>query len=457
MAPRTIIQAAKLQPHDAIAFFRQKANVTSEHWADLMDEAHARGFTVAGAASEALVEDIRREVDRAIAEGTTLQEFQKSFEEIVKKHGWVHNGTPAWRARIIYGTNLSMAYSAGRYAQQTQPFTKRAFPFWRYVHTNCPNPRPQHVAWNGLVLSCDDPWWNTHYPPNGWRCHCYVEVISRPQLAEMGKDGPDQAPPLDLHDWTNKKTGQVFKVPRGIDPGFAYNPGKVWMDSAGRPPLRAGESGGTSPMAPRSPGAKPEPTPEKPNSSPEASTFPSAETPASVTSPVPVEQAPATGRRKPPRIPPRAIPSVPVAPSHNLPATPEEVEQFIQAPSGAIVVGYVPLGVQQAARMSAPIVQLSADTVARQAQTHPEITSAEYRLLPQLIEQPSLVLDQGKGRLFLIQRAGVTYSALVRQHGAVATIGNFHRVRPSSLQRLLMHFTILWGTVRALHQDDQNS
>lgn len=123
---------------------------------------------VAGAATNALVQDFRR-----------------AFDGLVTKHGWQHTGTPGWRARIIFETNLSTAYSAGRYAQATEPDTLAVYPYWRYVHSGARHPRLQHLAWNGRILLASDPWWSAHYPPNGWRCGCRVEVVSARGLKRL--------------------------------------------------------------------------------------------------------------------------------------------------------------------------------------------------------------------------------------------------------------------------------
>ena len=58
----------------------------------------------------------------------------------------------AWRTRVVYSTNMSTSYAAGRWQQLNAPeFADR--PYWRYVHSDLPaNPRPQHQAWHGLVL-----------------------------------------------------------------------------------------------------------------------------------------------------------------------------------------------------------------------------------------------------------------------------------------------------------------
>lgn len=240
---RGLVSGVALPPREAIDYLRGKTNVTTEHWTDVWRDAHARSFMVAGAATDALVGDFRRAVADALEQGTTLRDFRAQFDDIVRRHGWVHNGSAAWRSRIIYETNLSMAYAAGRYAQQTEPDTLAVYPYWQYVHSGAAHPRLQHQAWNGLVLRADDAFWRTHYPPNGWRCGCRVRVLSARGLARMGRSGPDEAPRIETRRWVNPRTGEVHYVPIGIDPGFDYNPGIAWRgppqlpgDAVLRPP-----------------------------------------------------------------------------------------------------------------------------------------------------------------------------------------------------------------------------
>lgn len=235
----TTLSALDLPFDEAIAFLRQKANVTSRDYTDVWGKANAKSFTVAGAGTQALVDDFRSEVAKALETGTSLQEFRKTFDAIVTKHGWDHTGTPGWRSRIIFETNLGMAYSAGRYAQQTETETLAAFPFWQYVHSGALHPRKQHQAWNGTTLRADDPWWKTHYPPNGWRCGCRTRPVSARGLARMGKSGPDTAPLIEMKEYTNRKTGEVMRVPDGIDPGFDYNVGEEWTGHAPQIPANA--------------------------------------------------------------------------------------------------------------------------------------------------------------------------------------------------------------------------
>ena len=225
------VRAIDLPFDEAIAFFRQKGNVKTERWTDVWREAHSRSFMVAGAATDDLVQDFRDAVDKAISQGTTLAEFRKDFDAIVEKHGWVHNGSAGWRSRVIYETNLAGAYSAGRYKQQIDPDVTAMYPFFTYRHGGSLHPRVQHLAWDGITLRCDDPFWDTHYAPNGWRCSCYITSTSHADLRRMGKTGPDQAPEVKYRTWVDKKTGEHHQVPDGIDLGFDYNPGKAWLQA----------------------------------------------------------------------------------------------------------------------------------------------------------------------------------------------------------------------------------
>ncbi len=211
---------------EAIDFFRQKLDVKTTRWNELWQGMHARGFMVAGAAREDILTDFRNAVDKVISEGRTLEDFRKDFDNIVATHGWDYNGGRNWRSRVIYDTNLRTAYAAGRYKQMIDPDVLAYRPNWRYRHGASVVPRPLHLSWDKLVLRHDDPWWATHYPPNGWGCSCYVEPLSDRDVEKAGKAGPDQPPDDGTYTWTDKQ-GRTHVIPRGIDPGWDYNVGEA--------------------------------------------------------------------------------------------------------------------------------------------------------------------------------------------------------------------------------------
>ena len=97
--------------------------------------------------------------------------------------------------------------------------------------------RAEHRVWGGLddgkpvVLPVDHPWWATHYPPNGWGCRCGTRSVSAEEYQDLAARGAckTESPALDLRNVVNLRTGQTIRVPAGIDPGFAYNPGMAFL------------------------------------------------------------------------------------------------------------------------------------------------------------------------------------------------------------------------------------
>lgn len=227
------VRYGSLPFREQIAFFRGKVNVPTAAWTDVWRDGHDTAFMVAGAYKAELLADFRTAVDKAINDGTTLEEFRKDFDRIVETHGWSYNGGRGWRTRVIYETNLRASYQAGRFAQLTDPELLAARPYWRYVHSDfVRNPRPEHLSWDGLVLRHDDPWWSAHFPPNGWGCKCRVFPESEASLKRRGlRIGT--APPTRYETRVVGSRGpraQSVRVPEGIDPGWDYTPGRTVAD-----------------------------------------------------------------------------------------------------------------------------------------------------------------------------------------------------------------------------------
>lgn len=233
---------AALPFSEAIDFFQSKIKLPSSGWTDIRQEQHSLAFVVAGATHDDLLGDLYTAVARA-KEAGGYAEFQKAFPEIVKKHGWAHNGSPGWRSKVIYDTNVTQSYNAGREKQMQA--VKHLRPYGLYRHTSIEHPRLEHKSWDGMILLLDDPWWNTHTPQNGWGCKCRKYSLSRVEAErewkKAGKSGPDEAPPIEMEKRIVGKNGSNPRevwVPKGIDPGFAYNPGKAWLEPHTVPPLQ---------------------------------------------------------------------------------------------------------------------------------------------------------------------------------------------------------------------------
>jgi SPP1 gp7 family putative phage head morphogenesis protein len=242
-----------LAPADAVRSFESKGYKLGFAWQDVWQEEHNRAFTVAKAMRYDILEDIRREVDSAIRNGTTFEQFRKQLTPILQAKGWwgrqrvtdpatgesktAQLGSPR-RLKTIFDVNLRTSYAAGRWARIQR--VKEARPYLRYVAVQDQRTRPEHAAWHGTILPVDDPWWEKHYPPNGWNCRCTAQQLSQRDLDRYGFEVDDDAPAGGDVQWTNPRTGEVVSVPEGVDPGFGYNVGTDYWRALTPGPIERG-------------------------------------------------------------------------------------------------------------------------------------------------------------------------------------------------------------------------
>lgn len=233
---------APLPPADAIAAFRRRGArfAPSFSWQDLWEAEHAAAFTVAKSTGFDILADIHAALDAALAEGKTYRDFANELTPLLQAKGWwgrrrlrdpltgrteaAQLGSPR-RLRIIFDTNMRVSYAAGHWASFQR--NKKRRPYLRYVAVLDHRTRPDHRSWHGTILPVDHPWWQTHAPPNGWRCRCLLQQISERDLKRQGWAVTEDPPTGGTRTFRNKRTGEVTEVPSGIDPGFAYNPGQA--------------------------------------------------------------------------------------------------------------------------------------------------------------------------------------------------------------------------------------
>lgn len=232
-----------LKPLETLRFFRAKGVTFGFAWQDVWQEEHARAFTVAKAMQRDLLEDIRAAVDKAIDEGQTLAQFQKDLRPLLEAKGWwgrksmidpqtgeqkvVQLGSPN-RLKTIYQVNMRTSQAAGRWERIQRQ--KKVFPFLEYKSVMDGSERPQHHDWNGTLLPVDDSWWDTHYPPCGWKCRCNAVPRNQRMMDAKGLSITQEPKVFPSRQWINKRTGEVHQVEEGIDPGFSYNVGKAALD-----------------------------------------------------------------------------------------------------------------------------------------------------------------------------------------------------------------------------------
>lgn len=172
----------KLPFNKASQFFRDKLTMPTGAWNELNGAAHAKAFASAGAYHADLLAELRRMTDKAIAGGMDIREFRKQFRPLVERYGWqLNGGGPSWRSDLIWRTNISTAYQAGRWQQ----FRDGGIDYLKYVHSDgVRHPRPTHLAMDGKIMPIDDPFWTANYPPNGWGCKCRAVAVQEKDVVD---------------------------------------------------------------------------------------------------------------------------------------------------------------------------------------------------------------------------------------------------------------------------------
>ncbi|WP_234636166.1 phage minor head protein [Allorhizobium ampelinum] len=175
---------------EQIDFFTQKRGKPTKAWTDALRGTHDRAFVIAGATDLAMLSDFQTAIASAMQNGTTFADFQKDFDRIVAKYGWAYKGEGGWRSRVIFETNLRTSHMAGRLKQMRDPDVLKLRPYWEYRHgeTRKPKiPRTQHLAWHGKCYPHDDPFWQTHFPPNDWLVPavCARATCRRPPMMRL--------------------------------------------------------------------------------------------------------------------------------------------------------------------------------------------------------------------------------------------------------------------------------
>ena len=339
----------------------------------------------------------RKTVAKALSEGQSFEQFRKALHPSLEAAGWwgmqertdpqtgelrlVQLGSER-RLRIIYDTNLRTAQAAGHW--QRIEALKAVRPFLRYVAVLDARTRPDHRAWHGIILPVDHPFWNTHYPPCGWRCRCTVQQLSARDLKREGWEvSPD--PVISTRPWTNPRTDVVVNVPVGIDPGWGFNVGKAGQQRA----ALLGQLNDRLVVA---------------------------------------EPAAADG----------AVRQM---------VADTAFEHWLAAPAGNYPVMVMPHPAAQAIGAAEPLVVFSAESAVKNLSHHPDLTIADYRLLPEIGAAPDLIVQDGPTTVVIVRRAGRLYWAVVKATASGATnfLTSFRQTNASDVAKLIDRGQILSG------------
>lgn len=246
----------KMIPGAALDYIKNKKLHPAFSYKDVWNEEHAAAFTVAKAMQIDVLSDIKGAVEKAIENGEDFAHFKKGLEPLLMSKGWwgkksmidpltgktvnAQLGSDR-RLKTIYRTNLRSAYQKGQY---DRTMSSDAHPYLMYCIGPSTHHREEHAGWNGLILKKDNPWWNTHFPPNGWGCKCYTRAVTKERKERYEKNGiptarneygtgggtipvKTTAPKTTYKTFFNERKRTFERIPQGVTPGFNWNQGNI--------------------------------------------------------------------------------------------------------------------------------------------------------------------------------------------------------------------------------------
>jgi SPP1 gp7 family putative phage head morphogenesis protein len=165
---------------EAIAYAEKRGIVLpEEYYGKLAGLQRQQAVSIAGLGTVEQIKFVIDKLNETLKGGGTFKEFQDAV-----KAGSLNIDLPKHRLDNIFRTNMQVAYNRGRWEQQTRVSGSR--PYLMYSAINDTRVRPTHLAWDNLVLPRGDPFWTTHYPPNGYRCRCTAISLSKAQAERRG-------------------------------------------------------------------------------------------------------------------------------------------------------------------------------------------------------------------------------------------------------------------------------
>ncbi|MDZ7655568.1 MAG: phage minor head protein [Sulfurimicrobium sp.] len=389
-AIKLLAQLSVLPPEEAVKYMQQRGLLSQTFdWRDLWHEEHAHQFTVSRLARLDLLHAIHDGILGSVKGDVSRRDFMRGIKDILVTEGWwgekivtdpktgdlVTTKFDANRLKLIYDVNTRQSYAAGQWQRIKR--NQATSPYIRYITKRDERVRASHRGWDNLTLPVGHPFWQAHTPPNGWRCRCRIVSMSQAEydkgLSPNGQPLAKEDPPEEFVEWKNKRTGEVMQLPKGVGPGFAYNPGNAVArnDSLARI---------------------------------EKDKFDSA----------PVALASAAVREK---------------------VNSDDFRRFYDNPSGSFPIGVISDIAASSIGAKVHTVQLSAETMIKQIRQHPELSAMEYAIVQEVIEKGVTIQDGSLTLIYLLKEEGYVTVVKATDTGKAVFMTSFRRISSDQAKR----------------------
>lgn len=160
----------------------------------MMERFQIEAFLVAGVGSYELEEKLKELAAARMKGLIDATDFELGARRLMMDYGiGLGEQPPSGWIQTNIDTAITGSVNAARWVRLTDPAITKVYPALMYRTQRDGRVRPEHAALDGKVFRKDDAIWRTIYPPNGWRCRCYVEPLTADdaEIKDLEKTTPD--------------------------------------------------------------------------------------------------------------------------------------------------------------------------------------------------------------------------------------------------------------------------
>lgn len=241
--------ALNLPPEGALRYFDSLNLPLPANAGEAIAQAAAKARSIAGIQQQEIVGDLFNGLRQSAAEGTPFATWRKNALAMLRERGLaldkagdmvqqstgevVGTGLTRHRLQTIFQTQMTNARMASLWQKLQE--NKDARPYLQYSAINDARTRPAHRALDNVVYPIDDPFWDYFYPPNGFRCRCYVMALAPRDVARAGltvsHSSPEQFSEMVI---TNRKGQSHTRTRITLADGRSFTPDKGFDNNVGK-------------------------------------------------------------------------------------------------------------------------------------------------------------------------------------------------------------------------------
>lgn len=176
-----IVDIFNLPYDEALKYFQTKYPELWENLDTYDEMIRERFFWIKKTTDLEVTKKMQKSLIDALNTGKSFQLWLDNLDENIKN---VQLGQDGAYLETVYRTNMTSAYSTGRY--ETQTAQKENFPYWQYFAIVDDRTSDICSELDGKIYRADDAIWNKIYPPNHFSCRSTVIALADYDMKEYG-------------------------------------------------------------------------------------------------------------------------------------------------------------------------------------------------------------------------------------------------------------------------------